>query len=159
MKSNQFFDSKEEMVALTAQLKMLGVTQVEIEFQGGGDSGEIYSVDLLNGADGVPMPDGMVAWTKQVYGGAEPQTKQVTVKDALEDIGYRVLDATGMDWYNNDGGQGVVHLHLDGELPTVKVDMSINITQTEDHEFEYDPVEDESIFYPTQGESDASTSS
>lgn len=152
MSNRQFFDSKDEMIALTAQLKMLGVIQVDIHFQGGGDSGEIYSVDLMNGKDGVPMPDGMVAWTKQVYGGQQPQTKQVTVRDALEDIGYRVLDATGMDWYNNDGGQGTVHIDLDGELPSVHVDMGINYTQTEDHEFIYDVKDDESMFYPTADE-------
>lgn len=152
MSDTKFFDSKDEAVALTTQLKMLGVTKVVINFQGSGDSGEIDYIELLNGDDVVDMPSDMIAWTKQVYGEQKPETKQVKLRDALEDIGYRVLDETGMDWYNNDGGQGNVYLDVEGSVFSVRVDMEINITNTEDHEFSYDPNEDEAIFYPVNGE-------
>lgn len=152
--ADKFFSSKDEAVALTTQLKMLGVATVGIVFSGAGDSGEVEAVYLHNANDEVvDMQTDMVAWTKQVYGEQKPETKQVMLRDALEDIGYRVLDETGMDWYNNDGGQGTVYLKVDsGEVFTVRVDMEINITQTEDHNFEYDPNEDEAIFYPVNGE-------
>ena len=150
--ADKFFSSKDEAVALTTQLKMLGVATVGIVFSGAGDNGEVEAVYLHNANDEVvDMQTDMVAWTKQVYGEQKPETKQVMLRDALEDIGYRVLDETGMDWYNNDGGQGTVYLKVDsGEVFTVRVDMEINITQTEDHEFEYDPNEDEAIFYPVE---------
>jgi hypothetical protein len=152
MMADKFFSSKDEAVALTTQLKMLGVATVGIVFSGAGDNGEVEAVYLHNANDEVvDMQTDMVAWTKQVYGEQKPETKQVMLRDALEDIGYRVLDETGMDWYNNDGGQGTVYLKVDsGEVFTVRVDMEINITQTEDHEFEYDPNEDEAIFYPVE---------
>jgi hypothetical protein len=154
MSDKRFFDSKDEAVALTTQLKMLGVAKVGISFQGSGDSGEIDYIELYNAnSEDIPMPTDMVAWTKQVYGEQKPETKQVKLRDALEDIGYRVLDETGMDWYNNEGGQGYVYLNVDSDAVfNVNVDMEINITQTEDHEFLYDPNEDEAIFYPVNGE-------
>lgn len=154
MSNKQFFDSKDEAVALTAQLKMLGVAKVAISFNGAGDSGEIDNTWLEDAnTNVVEMPTDMVAWTKQVYGEQKPETKQVKLRDALEDIGYRVLDETGMDWYNNDGGQGYLYLNVDsGEVFTVRVEMEINYTSHEDHEFEYDPNEDEAIFYPVNGE-------
>jgi hypothetical protein len=148
MARETFFDSKEEMIALTAQMKMLGVTLADISFQGGGDSGEIYSIDLYNmNNESIEMPTDMVSWTKQVYGDQVKTQSNISIDKALDDIGYRVLDATGMDWYNNEGGQGIVHIRFDGELPTIDVDMEINITQTEDHFFEYDPEDDEAHFY------------
>ena len=153
MSDKKFFDSKDEAVALTTQLKMLGVAKVVISFTGSGDSGEIEYIELLNAnEDIIPMPVDMVAWTKQVYGEQKAEQKQVKLRDALEDIGYRVLDETGMDWYNNDGGQGVVFLDVDGAVFGVRVEMEINITDTEEHEFKYDPNEDEAIFYPVNGE-------
>ena len=153
MSNKQFFDSKVEAVALTSQLKMLGVATAVIVFAGQGDSGEVEEVYLDNpNGEIIEMPTDMVAWTKQVYGEQKSETKQVKLRDALEDIGYRVLDETGMDWYNNDGGQGQVYLKVDGEVFTVRVDMEINYTSHENHEFEYDPNEDEAIFYPVNGE-------
>lgn len=154
MSDKKFFDSKDEAVALTTQLKMLGVAKVAISFSGSGDSGEIEYIELFNANENdIPMPTDMVAWTKQTYGEQKAEQKQVKLRDALNDIGYRVLDETGMDWYNNEGGQGVVYLNIDsGSVFGVNVDMEINITQTEDHNFEYDPDEDEAIFYPVNGE-------
>lgn len=150
MANEKFFDSKEEMIAFTAQMKMLGVTLADISFQGGGDSGEIYSIDLYKGPthdESMEMPTDMVSWTKQIYGDQVKLQKNISIGDVLDDIGYRVLDATGMDWYNNEGGQGTVHIYFDEELPLIVVDMGINETRVEDHEFTFDAVDDEAHFY------------
>ena len=152
MDSNKFFDSKQEMIAFTAQMKMLGVKNVDISFQGGGDSGEIYSVDYVNiNGEVMEPPKDMISWTKQTYGDQEKTQADISIDKVIEDIGYRVLDATGMDWYNNDGGQGIVHIRFDGELPTIDVDMEINITETEEHNITFDPYDDEASFYDVEG--------
>jgi hypothetical protein len=154
MAREKFFDSKEEMIALTAQMKMLGVTLADISFQGGGDSGEIYSIDLYKGLmhnESIEMPTDMVSWTKQVYGDQVKTQKDISIGDVLDDIGYRVLDATGMDWYNNEGGQGTVHIYFDEELPRIEVNMEINVTHTEDHDITFDPYDDEASFYEMEG--------
>jgi hypothetical protein len=151
--SKTFFDSKQEAITLTTQLKMLGVGKVVISFAGAGDSGEIDDMYLESpSGEFIEMPNDMISWTKQVYGSQQSETKQVKLRDALEDIGYRVLDETGMDWYNNEGGQGNVYLILEGEIFNVRVDMEVNYTSHEDHEFEYDSEEDDAIFYPVKGE-------
>lgn len=148
MANEKFFDSKEEMIAFTAQMKMLGVKFASISFQGGGDSGEIYSIDLFNmSSEAMETPTDMVSWTKQIYGDQVKLQKDISIGDVLDDIGYRVLDATGLDWYNNEGGQGTVDIYFDEELPRIEVDMGINETHVEDFEFIYDAADDEAHFY------------
>lgn len=58
-----------------------------------------------------------------------------------------------MDWYNNAGGQGIISLDLSGEKLVVRVDMGINVHDTEDHVFSYkqedeDEENDKDVFYP-----------
>lgn len=150
MRDKKFFSSKDEMDALTAQLKVMGVAKVNIRFAGGGDSGQVEYVGFLDeGEHEVDVNDGIIAWTEQTYGSQVPQQKPMPLNQAMEDIAYRVLDETGMDWYNNDGGQGYVVVEV-GETLKIKVDMEINITTSEEHEFEYHPVDDAASYYPTE---------
>jgi len=145
-----FFNSKTELDLLAIQLKLLSIDKVHIEFQGGGDEGHIEGI-FGERADGtlIDVPKDIIAWTLQAYGADESVQSEVTIKAALEDIGLRVLDETGMDWYNDGGGQGEVILDLTGEKLGVKVNLDINITSTEEHEFEYLEEEDgNDVFYP-----------
>lgn len=135
----EFFDSTEEMKAFSVQLKLLGIDSVHVEYSGGGDSGEIQAVFAFNSVgEDVSIPDDLVAWTKQVYGQHPPATKQLCMVDAIEDMAYRVLDATGVDWYNNDGGQGKLVIDLSEEFPSIHIDMEVNIVNTEEYSFDYD---------------------
>jgi len=145
-----FFNSKAELDMLAIQLKLLNISEVRLEFQGGGDEGHVNDIWGISPAEELKdIPKDVIAWTLQAYGADESVQSQVTIKDALEDIGLRVLDETGMDWYNDAGGQGIISLDLSGEKLVVKVNLDINITSTEEHEFEYSEEEDgNDVFYP-----------
>jgi len=54
------------------------------------------------------------------------------------------LERTGLDWYNNDGGQGTFRIDLDaGNEPIVSLDVGINYIETNDHSFAFDDGEEE----------------
>ena len=150
-----FFGSRSEMDALVAQFKVLGVDKVVIYFEGSGDSGSIDNIWFYNANKTlIDIDDDTISWTMTTYGGQEPKAKVVSLYSAMEDLGYRVLDATGMDWYNNDGGQGEITLAVINNTIQVEVDMGINITQVESHEFIYgvDGLPDEDKFFPPTSE-------
>ncbi len=92
-----------------------GVAKVVIEYDGSGDSGEIHSVDYLNTED------------------EETEYKNSSVEDALTDLCYNnLLDQVG-DWYNNDGGYGIIRITVPSGEYTIE--SHIRSTSTEDSEY------------------------
>jgi hypothetical protein len=155
MSIGSMFAGEGDKDLLLAKLKELGVDYVQVSFDGSGDSGEINDVEFhsnkpepetpytainVGGAilaervteRSVPSKDG--GWTRKV------SVEGRTLKDVVMDMTYAALDRTGLDWYNNDGGYGSLTLtvneegHEDGEL-SANLDVSIRITETEDHSF------------------------
>lgn len=100
---------------LYAAFILYGVTQVEVNFDGSGDSGCIEYVNI-EGPDEKTQDAAVI--TIYVYKGTvfNPETKQwekrphqetqVSLKDAIEAIVYDQLNESNVDWYNNDGGFG-----------------------------------------------------
>lgn len=132
--TSSLFPSKHYRDALYAQLKLLPIVGVSIEFQGGGDSGEIYSIAPLKASDEVNeinLKDVSILW--QGVNGAETM---MPLDKILEDVGYAALDMSNLDWYNNEGGQGSVEIVLNDGEPYVVMNMGINYTTTEDHTFD-----------------------
>jgi hypothetical protein len=88
-----------------------GVRLVEVHFSGGGDSGQIDDISFFK---------------EETEGGREQVTsfettftteegKTSTVVSVIEDHVYEALDASCVDWYNNDGGYGVYVFTYQGE--------------------------------------------
>ena len=105
----------------------------------------------------VDVDENTISWTVTTYGDNKAEAQTIPLYQAVEDIGYRVLDATGMDWYNNDGGQGHIYLKVVGDTIKVEVDMGINVTQTDPYTFEYgvdgvDDLDDDAHFFPETNE-------
>ena len=130
------FPSKEERETLLTQLNLLGAKYVIVDFQGGGDSGQVEEVFYRDINDQPhSIPDDMIAWTKQTYGNAEPKTERIKLNDVLEDLCYRALDETGLDWYNNEGGQGHLIIDFSESPPNIRLEVGINTMHTDDHMF------------------------
>ena len=87
---------------------------VTADFSGGGDSGEITAVYFMD-----------TVWTDL------PDD----ARKAAEALAYHYLERQGLDWYNNEGGQGSIKFLRDG---TVEVSTDINVMTTETHNDEYD---------------------
>lgn len=146
------FGGVEEQIRLLTQLRVLGVVKVEAEFSGSGDSGAIDSVQFF-GINDVLLPNSVgetiVSFLKETdeHNGTawKKVSKRVNQKlsDVITDLCYQALSETGLDWYNNEGGQGTFVMDLRGEPPTFVLEVATNYTQTEDHTFEYTPSDGE----------------
>lgn len=137
------FPSKEEKETLLTQLNLLGAKEVIVEFRGGGDDGQVDAVYYIDvNGDAQDIPTDMIAWTKQAYGNQEKKSESITLIDVLEDVCYRALDGTGLDWYNNEGGQGNLRIDLRENPVKTTLHVGINTMTTEDHDFDMDEEEE-----------------
>ena len=138
------FPSNEEKQKLLTQLNLLGAKEVFVEFRGGGDDGEIESVYYKDRQDNhQDIPKDMISWTQVVYGGKPNITKEMSLVDVLEDLCYRALDEASLDWCNNEGGQGYLHIDFTESPPKTDLQIGINTMSTDDYGFELDDEEDE----------------
>ena len=140
----KIFANEQEKTTLLTQLNLLGAKQVRIEFQGGGDDGQIEGVYLLDDNENdIDLPNDMIAWTSQTYGNQQSEQKPTKLVDALEDVCQRALDNTGLDWYNNDGGQGNLTIDFRETPPKISLYVGINQTTTDDYEYDLNEQDEE----------------
>lgn len=93
-----------------------GITGIFVSFSGGGDSGQIDSIetriqDTPTDANKIYITvfvEGAVEFNKDTNNWERPPVKEhtVTLYAALEAHVYSVLQDTHIDWYNDDGGSG-----------------------------------------------------
>ena len=131
--STALFPSKYHRDAFYAQLKLMPIKEIRIQFQGGGDSGEIYSIEAIPTHEGnvVNITEVSLTWMNM-----QGQEVMMSLDKILEEIGYAALDMSDLDWYNNDGGQGDIIIHLDEDEPYISMNMEINYVTHEDHAFD-----------------------
>ena len=145
------FPSKEKKTLLMNMLKVLGGHKAVVEFQGGGDSGEIHNAVLYDQNNKEIDCTGITFdWHSQsdtfndVVWDTHSKFGPVPVLDILRDVTEQMLENEGLDWYNNDGGQGELQIDLTQSPPAIVLNVGINYTQTDYHEFDYtDEDEDE----------------
>ena len=106
----------EERTILAAAMMASGVTYVNIEFYGSGDSGSVEDITIQ-------MREGY--------------TQPPELKDKLETFAYAYLEGVGLDWYNNEGGQGEIEFDLTQALPVFRAHVDINYTESKrEHDVE-----------------------
>ena len=116
------FANEQEKTTLLTQLNLLGAKIVRVEFQGGGDDGQIEDTIILDKNDNyIDVPNDMIAWTTQTYGDQQSEQKPTKLIEVLEDLCQRALDNTGLDWYNNDGGQGNLTIDFSESPPKISL--------------------------------------
>jgi hypothetical protein len=98
-------DNKRNLL-VTAMLAAC-VAKVDIEFYGSGDSGSVED-PTIEMKPGFEKPEGL-------------GKKIIEWADVF-------LQGTGVDWYNNDGGQGSLHFDLTVTPPHFFGDISVNET-------------------------------
>lgn len=82
------------------------VAAIICDFAGSGDSGQIDEVSAVKSYD---PEDGSI--------GAPVEAALIeTDREAAREIAYAALEKQGVDWYNNDGGQGEVAIMRDGQV-------------------------------------------
>jgi hypothetical protein len=108
------------LALLRAIIKDRGITSVYVDFNGAGDSGSMDHVcfDVAKGKDEVgyeQLDTELVSW--------------------LEKVADQAVEATGVDWYNNEGGNGrVVFNPTDGSVE-VEMNQAVTTYDTSTHEY------------------------
>jgi hypothetical protein len=95
---------------LFAALKDAGVTNVEIRYDGGGDSGQVDDVDFHG--DNIDESD-----------------LNDKFEGDLQDLATHLLEQHyDYDWYNNDGGYGSISIELVDE-PIILIDGYVRVVE------------------------------
>jgi predicted dehydrogenase len=122
-------ESKRKQIKTILQMiRAAGGTYITIDFDGSGDSGSIHHIDIAPhnmdfavtyDEDSSTYSNG--EWIKKSEAKTQP------VMQALEQICYDMLEVTGIDWYNNDGGFG--QLEIDLTKGSVKLEVNQRYTE------------------------------
>ena len=114
-------------------LRRLGVDEVAVHFEGGGDNGCIDYIDF----DHQPKPPenpmiGIFKERRDFENGhwiKSRTTDTVNLASAVDDLAYDYIDSTGVDWYNNEGGYA--DLTIDVAAGTVTMDVDVRTYNSE----------------------------
>lgn len=140
------FPSPKHRAVFLTTLRTLGVSKLVVTFSGGGDSGDIESVDAYNAGQTAAIPlTAQIPWSSdEKYfnmdeGTWEKRTKEevMTLEKIAKDLTLQALEDQGLDWYNNDGGQGTLEIDFATSPPTITLDVGINYTSVEEHSFDF----------------------
>lgn len=121
---------KSQQKAIYDCLVAHGIDSLTVEGSGGGDSGSIDTLTFTK--DGVDLPfkaDDEISYLKSIR---DWQTKVVmtseittTLKASIEDLVYAEVEATGIDWFNNEGGFFAFCLDVKNGDYTLSVDINV----------------------------------
>lgn len=142
-------DEKERFLAVLRENK---IQSIRVSFSGGGDSGEIDHVVFSTGI-AEDSPDAQYRLCNLSFDGfrkkaifsealrryvEEQESVTMTLERFVERLCYDALEHSGLDWYNNDGGQGALDINItdSGEL-SFELEVGINYQMTEDHSFNF----------------------
>jgi len=124
--------TENEMTGLLLKLADLGVTGIKIFYSGGGDSGDIDDVVYTTTKE-VTFYDIMNLST---YGEGILHLADLDgeLRDDLIDFANEKILNDLEDWWNNDGGYGVMNI----KIPSGKYEIANTIYVTDTEEFEHD---------------------
>lgn len=120
---------------LFAMLAEAGVTQVIVAFDGGGDSGQIESVEARAGDAAVDLPDAIVNVHVAEFGQAEPIARDLAVAELIEELCYDYLSATHGGWENNDGAYGEFVFDVTAGTISLEHNKRYTASETYTHQF------------------------
>ncbi len=138
------FPSPKHRAVFLTTLRTLGVSKLVVTFSGGGDSGDIESVDAYNTGQTAAIPlTAQIPWSSdescfnEEYKTWTEVTKEglMSIEEIAKELTFKALENEGLDWYNNDGGQGTLEIDFSTSPPTIQLDVGINYMSTEDHSF------------------------
>lgn len=120
--------SQGNKTAVFDALAAASITQVKVEFDGEGDSGQIEALAAFRGEERADIPATTVSVQNVAWGNNNPVTTQSTLESAIETLCYDYLEETHGGWENNDGGFG--EFHLDVATRTVELEFNGRFTDT-----------------------------
>jgi len=127
--------SQSNKTAVFDALAAANITQVLVEFDGAGDSGQIESVTAFRGEAQIAFPSTTIALQQASWGSTELRFTEEKLSQAIETLCYDYLQETQGGWENNDGAYG--EFRLDVAARTVELEFNGRYTavDTENHTF------------------------
>lgn len=117
-------------------LERASIACVRVSFDGGGDSGQIETIDADDpGGCQVPLPDETVPYLHRGYGDDAVRTDVRTVQEAVEAMVYACLEETHPGWENNDGADGNVTFDVATRTITLEHNQRFLDITSYEHEF------------------------
>ena len=102
----------------------LMIDHVVIDFSGSGDSGQIDDIQISYVEGHEPSM-------------AERVTLEEQLRRDLDTWAYKYLEGTGVDWYNNEGGQGQIEFDMRHPPFAFRSNVDINVVSSvTEHECE-----------------------
>lgn len=92
--------------AVFAALVAAGITEVEVTFDGYGDSGQVEDIAARSGDAEASLPEVEVAVACPTCGSTHVETRRMSLAAALEYLVYDCLAEAHPGWENSDGAFG-----------------------------------------------------
>jgi hypothetical protein len=116
-------------------LAPLGLTLVEVEFDGEGDSGQIEGVYAYSGDARAELPESSLTLHQAAQNKDDPKTTAVSLHDAIETLCYDYLSQTHGGWENNDGAYGV--FRFDVRERSIRLDFNERFSDSTHHSHDF----------------------
>jgi hypothetical protein len=88
------------------RLAAAGITSVNVNFDGYGDSDQIEDIETKAGDEPIELPDDRIEIIDAIWGRGDLERQTVTISEAIELLAYSFLRQTHEGWENNDGAFG-----------------------------------------------------
>jgi hypothetical protein len=111
---------KVNKIAIFEALAAANITEVLVEFDGEGDSGQIEMITVVRYGEPVAMPEATVTLRQASWGSSEPDISACALREGIETFCYDFLEDEHGGWENNDGAFG--EFRLDVEKRTVDLE-------------------------------------
>jgi hypothetical protein len=121
--------------ALFDALAAGGVTLVEVTFDGCGDSGQIESIHVMKDRTEIDLPAGQIEIARALWGQAEPERSRLSLRDAIEQLAYDLLEQTCGGWEINEGSFGEFKFDVAARTITLDFNERIETSEFSQHVF------------------------
>lgn len=137
------FPTLQDRVNVLTRLKMLGVKEVRVTFSGGGDDGSIDDVEAVSHQDTyIDLTEELISgWEKREDYHQNEWIKTIKridnmkLTELLKEMCQDALEETGLDWYNNSGGEGALTIDFTESPPKINLEVGIRIEEIDEHNF------------------------
>lgn len=119
---------KNKEVLFTA-LRVAGITEVIVTFDGAGDSGQIEDIEVRCGDAVVVMPEIEITLSHVCWGIDQIEIRSMSLQDAVETLVYDLLSDSHGGWENCDGASG--EFRFDAGVRTILLDYNERFTSSE----------------------------
>jgi len=106
-----------------------GITSINVEFDGEGDSGQIHDISAKAGDQAVDLPAAKITIQQIRWGQTEATASEFTLEAAVEALCYDYLEQEHGGWENNDGAFGEFAINVADR--TIDLEFYSRYTDTE----------------------------